>query len=296
MSIILKDKTQNDNYYVLKNESQVKSGTYFECLKYIKENEYVSIPSYYIIKDLSTWNLGADKQTPLEKYESVEEAIERFKEIRSESNITNEDEAGLTLGVSIHNITRPKLFPFEMDIVHVRGNINYLNGDFLRYAEVCSNPLFVTDLNKINDKIGLDKLRRYRHPTEEEIVNQITECLETSGLTKSDIKEVIEKRKSTSFMSDVCENIDLRTTEIVFFSGDKSLLIDRYELNGFETTFLSCMAEAFYDKSNVGMDKDEYVEAVLQDARENGYIETVAKLKDMEVSAINKDLSRKEIK
>ena len=83
----------------------------------------------YIIPDLATWTgaAGSKPYTPIEFYDSYEQAAARFQELRSEPYNSEELQgARLTFGVQREDP------PSAADLLHVRQGQNYLVDDYTR--------------------------------------------------------------------------------------------------------------------------------------------------------------------
>ena len=83
----------------------------------------------YIIPDLATWTgtAGSKPYTPIEFYDSYEQAAARFQELRSEPYNSEEvPGARLTFGVQREEP------PSAADLLHVRQGQNYLVDDYTR--------------------------------------------------------------------------------------------------------------------------------------------------------------------
>src|SRR5699024_8799573 len=87
----------------------------------------------YIIPDLATWTgaAGSKPYTPIEFYDSYEQAAARFQELRSEPYNSEElPGARLTFGVQREDP------PSAADLLHVRQGQNYLVDDYTRMASL----------------------------------------------------------------------------------------------------------------------------------------------------------------
>ena len=91
----------------------------------------------YIIPDLATWTgaAGSKPYTPIEFYDSYEQAAARFQELRSEPYNSEElPGARLTFGVQREEP------PSAADLLHVRQGQNYLVDDYTRMASLNQSP------------------------------------------------------------------------------------------------------------------------------------------------------------
>ena len=170
-----------------KNAIVYQNTSYEECLKYIEDRESCIEPSYYIISDLSTWANNSPQKAELERFNTVNEAIDKFNSYRNMDYLkesvlnsqTNEPMSRLVLGVSY--------LPFknvEMDLIHVIGNETVLISDAVGlhndgcYSTFMTNKSFVDDLNEIISKIKIDKYSFYRERTKDECVTERLNYLE----------------------------------------------------------------------------------------------------------------------
>ena len=118
---------------------------------------------FYVIPDAMTWWTNAGTRTPLERYDSFEEANARFEELRVQDY--NDEEtpqsgglsyARLTLGIeSLDGET-------AVDILQVRRHEtrgeNYLVTDFSRMEAVRGDPAVQKILSRTADEIGFDRV------------------------------------------------------------------------------------------------------------------------------------------
>ena len=121
---------------------------------------------FYVIPDAMTWWTNAGTRTPLERYDSFEEAKARFEELRVQPYNDGETPrrdglscARLTLGLeSLDGET-------AVDILQVRRHEtrgeNYLVTDFSRIEAVRSDPAVRKVLSRIAEEIGFERVRDY---------------------------------------------------------------------------------------------------------------------------------------
>lgn len=117
---------------------------------------------YYLIPDLKTWATNSSERTPIEHYETFEEARERFAALRDQpynkSNDLSDDGqpyAHLTLGLeSKDNLS-------SVDILQVRAGQNYLVEDFTRMERLRSDPVVLESLSRVAKEIGFDRVQPY---------------------------------------------------------------------------------------------------------------------------------------
>ena len=112
----------------------------------------------YIIPDLATWTGAAENTpyTPIEFYDSYEQAAARFQELRSEP-YNSEDLPGarLTFGVQREDP------PSAADLLHVRQGKNYLVDDYTRMASLNQSPEVMGILKQMRKDLGFDRVRAY---------------------------------------------------------------------------------------------------------------------------------------
>ena len=112
----------------------------------------------YIIPDLATWTGAAGNKpyTPIEFYDSYEQAAARFKELRAQP-YNSEDLPGarLTFGVQREDP------PSAADLLHVRQGKNYLVDDFTRMASLNQSTEVMDILRQMRKDLGFDRVRVY---------------------------------------------------------------------------------------------------------------------------------------
>ena len=112
----------------------------------------------YIIPDLATWTgaAGSKPHTPIEFYDTYEQAAARFQELRSEPyNSGDLPAARLTFGVQ-----REKP-PSATDLLQVRQGKNYLVDDYTRMDAVNQSPEAMEILKQMRKDLGFDRVRVY---------------------------------------------------------------------------------------------------------------------------------------
>ena len=118
----------------------------------------------YIIPDLATWTGAAGNKpyTPIEFYDSYEQAAARFKELRAQP-YNSEDLPGarLTFGVQREDP------PSAVDLLHVRQGKNYLVDDFTRMASLNQSPEIMDILRQMRKDLCFDRVRVYEQGTME---------------------------------------------------------------------------------------------------------------------------------
>ncbi|MGN0582412.1 MAG: YodL domain-containing protein [Oscillospiraceae bacterium] len=114
----------------------------------------------YIIPDLSTWAISTEKNTPIERFDNIDDALKRFAELRKEPYNSenkpnpwdNSSMARLTIGLESTDGVN------AADIVHVRDGKNYLVDDFTRLDRMNSQQSFMDVVKKIADTVGIDRI------------------------------------------------------------------------------------------------------------------------------------------
>ena len=117
---------------------------------------------FYVIPDLKTWATNSSERTPIEHYETFEEARDRFAALRDQpynkTNDLNDDGqpyAHLTLGLE----SKDKLS--SVDILQVRAGQNYLVEDFTRMERLRADSVVLENLSRVAREIGFDRVRPY---------------------------------------------------------------------------------------------------------------------------------------
>ena len=112
----------------------------------------------YIIPDLATWTGAAENKpyTPIEFYDSYEQAAARFQELRSEP-YNSEDLPGARLTFGIQREEPPS----AADLLHVRQGQNYLVDDYTRMASLNQSPEVMDILRQMRKDLGFDRVRVY---------------------------------------------------------------------------------------------------------------------------------------
>ena len=112
----------------------------------------------YIIPDLATWTgaAGSKSYTPIEFYDTYEQAEARFRELRSEPYNSEEvSGARLTFGVQREDP------PSAADLLHVRQGQNYLVDDYTRMPSLNQSPEVIGILRQMRKDLGFDRVRAY---------------------------------------------------------------------------------------------------------------------------------------
>ena len=147
----------------------------------------------YIIPDLATWTgaAGSKPYTPIEFYDTYEQAATRFRELRSE--LYNSEEvpgARLTFGVQREDP------PSAADLLHVRQGKNYLVDDYTRMASLNQSPEVMVILKQMRKDLGFDRVRVYEQGAMEpkDVVFSRWKHPLKPMLRKSVLKELKESR------------------------------------------------------------------------------------------------------
>jgi len=112
----------------------------------------------YIVPDIRSWAENKNK-TPIEYYDTFEQAKARFNELRSKpynsksvSALDGAPAARLTIGID-NGKTHA-----AADIIHVRGGENVLSEDFLHSREITDDNSAISLIEQISGEIGVDKV------------------------------------------------------------------------------------------------------------------------------------------
>ncbi len=152
------------------NDNAIRAANRLECLQPLPERqpeaaapEAVSGWGFYIIPDLKTWADNAGDRSPIERFASLEEARDRFLELRAQDYNSEAVEpspdgrppARLTLGLESADGMS------AADILHVRQGNNYLVTDFTRIERLRDDPAVKDILSRVSREIGFDFVRVY---------------------------------------------------------------------------------------------------------------------------------------
>ena len=112
----------------------------------------------YIIPDLATWTgaAGSKPYTPIEFYNTYEQAVDRFRELRSEP-YNSEDLPGARLTFGVQREEPPS----AADLLHVRQGQNYLVDDYTRMPSLNQSPEVMGILKQMRKDLGFDRVRAY---------------------------------------------------------------------------------------------------------------------------------------
>ena len=112
----------------------------------------------YIIPDLATWTVqrGANPTRPIEFYNTYEQAVDRFRELRSEP-YNSEDLPGARLTFGIQREEPPS----AADLLHVRQGQNYLVDDYTPDGVPQPKPEVMDILRQMRKDLGFDRVRAY---------------------------------------------------------------------------------------------------------------------------------------
>lgn len=163
----------------------------------------------YIVPDLATWTGAAGNKpyTPIEFYDTYEQAAARFRELRSEPyNGEDIPSARLTFGV------QREIPPSAADLIQVRQGKNYLVDDYTRMEKVNQSPEAIDILRQMRKDLGFDRVRvyewdayggysgpkdmafrRWKHPlkptTKRSVLGQLKKAAEPQKLQRSQARE-----------------------------------------------------------------------------------------------------------
>lgn len=172
------------------NEIVFQGINYKECLNYISKRIENRKPTYYVIKDLSSWRsdireLYKLENSDIERFDMLDEAIHKFNEYKRQDYLKQEivdPETGkpmrrLALGVSCIG---------EMDLLHTEGEKTLLISDIVAerkngYETFMTNEKFIRDLNRIVKEISIDEYSYYRDLTIEELAEQRLHQMQTDS-------------------------------------------------------------------------------------------------------------------
>ena len=147
----------------------------------------------YIIPDLATWTgaAGSKPYTPIEFYNTYEQAVDRFRELRSEP-YNSEDLPGARLTFGIQREDPPS----AADLLHVRQGQNYLVDDYTRMASLNQSPEVMGILKQMRKDLGFDRVRVYERGAMEPKDMNFSRWKHPlkPGLRKSVLKELRESR------------------------------------------------------------------------------------------------------
>ena len=180
------EKTSNNTFVVRsdserfgKQEITYESPNREDCLEYIAQRRPERQIRFYIIPDLMSWSMPAyfDEQTPIEKYDSLQEAVARFQELYPQSynaEVTDRNSVGLTyarLTLGMEWSEKGKL-PGAIDLIHVRkGQADHathdndvmkdLCDDFTRVESFNTDRRLLAMLRQLEHEIGFDRVVLY---------------------------------------------------------------------------------------------------------------------------------------
>ena len=161
--------------------------------------------TYYVIEDLSARVGSNPEKGEVERFDSLAEAITKFKECRERED---SDQTGMTKAVFGFGINGK-----EFDVLHVKNNRNCVPLEFTQ-NEV-ENSRFKNDLQTLYQEVGFDRAEVYRERTPEE--------------TKDLVKELFEFQLKTSGIDDVSMYMD--RFDILYEQGKMGNLMPEGEQN-----------------------------------------------------------------
>ncbi len=148
--------------------------------------------NYYIIPDLKTWNKSDPDhpQAPIEKFSKLEDAIQRFRELRYSTNNLESSlnpnnghpYSRLTLGIEDPTTSS------SVDLIHVQRGQNVLITDYLQMDLFRNSTNLSDDLTAICASLGFQKIMINRTMTANEFkaytFDQLNDKMLTSGLSQ----------------------------------------------------------------------------------------------------------------
>ena len=161
--------------------------------------------TYYVIEDLSARVGSNPEKGEVERFDSLAEAITKFKECRERED---SDQTGMTKAVFGFGINGK-----EFDVLHVKNNRNCVPLEFTQ-NEV-KNSRFKNDLQALYQEVGFDRAEVYRERTPEE--------------TKDLVRELFEFQLKTSGIDDVSMYMD--RFDILYEQGKMGNLMPEGEQN-----------------------------------------------------------------
>ncbi|WP_195320690.1 YodL domain-containing protein [[Clostridium] symbiosum] len=171
----------------------------------IQKEEDADKFTYYVIEDLSARVGSNPEKGEVERFDSLAEAITKFKECRERED---SDQTGMTKAVFGFGINGK-----EFDVLHVKNNQNCVPLEFTQ-NEV-ENSRFKSDLQTLYQAVGFDRAEVYRERTPEE--------------TKDLVKELFEFQLKTSGIDDVSMYMD--RFDILYEQGKMGNLMPEGEQN-----------------------------------------------------------------
>ena len=185
----------------------------------------------YIISDLATWTGAAGNKpyTPIEFYDSYEQAAARFKELRAQPyNSENLPGARLAFGVQREDP------PSAADLLHVRQGKNYLVDDFTRMASLNQSPEGMDILRQMRKDLGFDRVRAYepgamepKDVTFSRWKHPLKLMLRKSVL--GELRKAEEPKKSQKSQKMNLRQISEQDKNSIFSAGAKCAIIKRLE-------------------------------------------------------------------
>ena len=177
---------KTNNTYLVRSDSErfgrheitYQSGSREDCLNYIAQRRPERQVQFYIIPDLMSWTQPDlfDKQTPIEKFDSLQEAVARFRELFPQpynAEVTDRNSMGLTyarLTLGMEWSEQGK-FPGAVDLIHVRKGqrdsathddvMKDLCGDFMGVSGFNTDRRLLAMLRQLEHEIGFDRVAVY---------------------------------------------------------------------------------------------------------------------------------------
>ena len=161
-----------------KDEITYQSASREDCLNYIAQRRPERQVRFYVIPDLMSWSQPDyfDERTPIEKYDSLQDAVARFQELFPQAynaEVTDRNSAGLTYARLTLGLewTEQGKHPGAVDLIHVRkGQADHathddvkkdLCGDFTNLDGFNTDRRLLAMLRQLEHEIGFDRVALY---------------------------------------------------------------------------------------------------------------------------------------
>ena len=240
-----------------KNAIVFQGITYFECLDYIERTSLEKINlRYYVIKDMATWRTDAwederPRRSEVEYFDTVDEAIERFKAYKAmdylKTEVYNPDSGEpmrrLVLGVANGNKEYDVLHTFKNDILLVS---DFISEDHYGYSGMVVCKDFVKDLNKIVKDIGV------------ELYSEVADgCTFTTSFVRADLPFI---RKKTDVYDGCIFTTDFSNADLSFTrkesigeakKEDAPRMNFNFNVTGNNNTFYGCSQDTKCDDNSL---------------------------------------------
>lgn len=122
--------------------------------------EQKNMITYYVIQDLATWTMPGSVQSECERYEHVEEAMQKFRDYAQWQIVIGDDRIRATMGIRLDGL--------DFDVVYRISGKNILSEEFALVPFGTKGKFFVEALQKICWQLPVSHVRLHRQMTEEE--------------------------------------------------------------------------------------------------------------------------------